>query len=179
MDRRLTDTTQKAGAELRGVDVPRRRWSEAHKRRVVAESYRSGDTVSEVAQRHGVHSSLLFRWRRRYRKAADTGTGTGFVPVVVEAPEPASARRMEIVLGAYIPHGVRPAAVSVERRTVPGGAIASKRPPGAAAIKAASRAAQSPDSNSLWKATSARRRPVSVRTTDLALLTGSEISPFS
>ena len=40
-------------------------------------------------------------------------------------------------------------------------------------------AAQSPDSNSLRKAASARWRPVSVRTTDLALLTGSEISPFS
>ena len=95
----MTDTTQEAGAQSRGVDVARRRWSEAHKRRVVAESYRSGDTVSEVAQRHGVHSSLLFRWRR-YRKAP--GTGTGFVPVVVEAPEPASATapgRMEIVLG--------------------------------------------------------------------------------
>ena len=50
---------------------------------------------------------------------------------------------------------------------------------GAAAIRPASRVAQSPDSHSLWKAASAWRRPVSVRTTDLALLTGSEISPFS
>ena len=43
---------------------------------------------------------MLFRWRRRYRTAADTGAG--FVPVVVEAPEPSSAAasgRMEIVLG--------------------------------------------------------------------------------
>ena len=98
----MTDTTQKAGTQSRGVDVARRRWSEAHKRRVVAESYRSGDTVSEVAQRHGVHSSLLFRWRRRYRKAPDTATGAGFVPVVVEAPEVANAAgagRMEIVVG--------------------------------------------------------------------------------
>ena len=51
-----------------------------------------------------MHSSLLFRWRRRYRKAPDTGTG--FVPVVVEAPEVAgevagelAPGRMEIVLG--------------------------------------------------------------------------------
>ena len=95
-----TDTTQKASAQSRGVDAPRRRWSEAHKRRVVADSYRSGETVSEVAQRHGVHSSLLFRWRRPYRKAPDTVTG--FVAVVVEAPEAVSAAgagRMEIVLG--------------------------------------------------------------------------------
>ena len=70
------------------------------RRRIVAESYRSGESASAVARRHGVHTSVLFRWRRRYRTAADTGAG--FVPVVVEAPEPASeaaSGRMEIVLG--------------------------------------------------------------------------------
>ena len=101
----MTDDTQKLGARSRAVDTPRRRWSEAHKRRVVAESYRyrSGDSVSVAAQRHGVHSSVLFRWRRRYRKPADTGAR--FVPVVVEAPEPASATvpgRMAIVLGGEV-----------------------------------------------------------------------------
>ena len=66
----------------------------------MAESYRSGESASAVARRHGVHTSVLFRWRRRYRTPADTGAG--FVPVVVEAPEPSSAAasgRMEIVLG--------------------------------------------------------------------------------
>ena len=99
----MTDATQKAGAESRGVDTPRRRWSEAQKRRIVAESYRSGDSVSVVAQRHGVNASVLFTWRRRFRKAADTVAG--FVPVVVEAPEEASTAatgRMEIVLGGYV-----------------------------------------------------------------------------
>ena len=84
----MTDATQRAGAGSRGVDTPRRRWSEAQKRRIVAESYRSGDSVSVVAQRHGVNASVLFTWRRRYRKPADTGAG--FIPVVVEAPEEAS-----------------------------------------------------------------------------------------
>ena len=49
------------------------------------------------------HSSVLFRWRRRYGTAADSGAG--FVPVVVEAPEPASEAapgRMEIVLGEEV-----------------------------------------------------------------------------
>ena len=66
----------------------------------MAKSYRSGESASAVARRHGVHASVLFRWRRRYRTAA--GPGAGVVPVVVEAPEPASEAacgRMEIVLG--------------------------------------------------------------------------------
>ena len=66
----------------------------------MAESYHGGESASAVARRHGVHTSVLFRWRRRYRTAADTGAG--FVPVVVEAREPASEAaggRMEIVLG--------------------------------------------------------------------------------
>ena len=53
--------------------------------RIVAESYRTGESVSGVARRHGVHTSELFRWRRRFGKAA--GTGAGFVPVVVETPD--------------------------------------------------------------------------------------------
>ena len=69
------------------AEAPRRRQCEAERCRIVAESYRSGELASAVVWRHGVHS-VLFRWRRRYRTAADTGTG--FVPVVVEAPEPSS-----------------------------------------------------------------------------------------
>ena len=58
-----------------------------------------GGTASECSHRreterrwgspNGVHASVLFRWRRRFRMLADSGTG--FVPVVVETPEPASA----------------------------------------------------------------------------------------
>ena len=87
----------------REVDAPRRRRSEAQKRRIVAESYRTGESVSGVARRHGVHSSVLFRWRRRYRKPVNTGAG--FVPVVVEVPEEATAGatgRIEIVLGGDV-----------------------------------------------------------------------------
>ena len=82
------------------MDSSRRRWSNAQKRRIVAESYRDGESAAAVARRHGVYSSVLSRWRRRYGTAADTGAG--FVPVVVEAPEPAreaAPGRMEIVLG--------------------------------------------------------------------------------
>jgi len=71
----MSETTQKSGSGSRGVDSSRRRWSEAHKRRIVAESYRGGESATAVARRHGVHSSVLFRWRRRYGTAADTRRG--------------------------------------------------------------------------------------------------------
>lgn len=96
----MSETRQKAGSGSREVDSPRRRRSEAERRRIVAESYCSGESASAVARRHGVHTSVLFRWRRRYRTAADTGAG--FVPVMVEARElvgEAASGRMEIVLG--------------------------------------------------------------------------------
>ena len=82
------------------VDSARRRWREAEKRRIVAESYCSGESASAVARHHGVHTSALFRWRRRYRNAPDTGAG--FVSVDVEPSEVTSGAangRMEIVRG--------------------------------------------------------------------------------
>ena len=57
---------------------PRRRWSEAEKRRIVAESYQPGVSVSIVARRNDVNANLVFTWRRQYRERG------GLVPVVVE-----------------------------------------------------------------------------------------------
>jgi len=48
----------------------RRRWSVAEKLRIVGELSRPGATVSSVARAQGVHSSLLFRWRRLAREGA-------------------------------------------------------------------------------------------------------------
>jgi transposase len=45
----------------------RRRWSDEAKRRLVAETLVSGATVHAVAQRHGVNTSQLFTWRKRFR----------------------------------------------------------------------------------------------------------------
>ena len=42
----------------------RRRWSEARKRLIVAESYQPGVSVSVVARRHDVNANLVFSWRR-------------------------------------------------------------------------------------------------------------------
>ena len=82
----------------------RRRWNEAEKCRIVAESYQPGVSVSVVARRNDVNANLVFNWRRRFRERG------GFVPMVVEPdrmlPSPPdagsgavpAAGRMEIAL---------------------------------------------------------------------------------
>ena len=86
----------------------RRRWSLSEKQDLVAETLQPGASVSAVAQRHGLHPSQLFAWRKAARDGRlVTERGEGFVPVVV-ASEPVSLvpsapelvpSRMEIVLG--------------------------------------------------------------------------------
>ena len=39
---------------------PRRRWGEAEKRRIVAENYQPGVSVSVVARRNDVNANLVF-----------------------------------------------------------------------------------------------------------------------
>ena len=57
----------------------RRRWSVEAKRRVVAETLVPGATVHAVAQRHGVNTSQLFTWRKRFR--GDFGLPPAMPPV--------------------------------------------------------------------------------------------------
>jgi len=46
-------------------DRPKRRqWSEAMKRRIVAETQEPGSSVSIVARRHDVNANQVFKWRR-------------------------------------------------------------------------------------------------------------------
>ena len=61
-----SDATQYLGVDSGRADSPRRQWSEGEKRRIVAESRRSGDSVSVVAQRNGVNASVLFMRRRQF-----------------------------------------------------------------------------------------------------------------
>ena len=48
----------------------RRFWSAEEKRRLVAESFMPGASVSKVAQRYGVNANLLFTWRRQEARSA-------------------------------------------------------------------------------------------------------------
>ncbi len=74
----MSDGLEKLGSGHTRPVTPRRRWSEAEKRRIVAESYQPGVSVSVVARRNDVNANLVFNWRRRFREQG------GFVPVVVE-----------------------------------------------------------------------------------------------
>ena len=86
----------------------RRFWSTGEKRRIVAESFAPGGSVSKVAQRYGVNANLLFTWRRQQGRTNAFGgqepiellpvtiadAGSAASPVAAASP----ARRMEIVL---------------------------------------------------------------------------------
>lgn len=88
----------------------RRAWSAEEKRRIVAESFAPGASVSVVARRYDVNANLLFTWRRQGRAndSPSVVATTGFVPASIAAEPPAaalpiasvSAGRMEIVLAS-------------------------------------------------------------------------------
>ena len=100
------------------VDRRRRRWSEAQKRQIVAESREPGVSVSVAARRYNVNANQVFTWRRQYCEPEGDAEAGRLVPVVVEAtpegeagaPAPCSssadvaapAGRMEIALASGV-----------------------------------------------------------------------------
>ena len=87
----MSDSDEEFGVGPARPVSRRRRWSEAERLRIVAESYQPGASVSLVARRNDVNANLLFTWRRRYgKRAAGAGDG-GLVPVVVEPAGPPAA----------------------------------------------------------------------------------------
>jgi transposase len=67
----------------------RRSWSREQKRAILAETGEPGTTISEVARRHGVQPSLLFRWRRDIldqERAASQPLQPAFVPLLLPSP---------------------------------------------------------------------------------------------
>lgn len=74
-----------------------RKWPEEVKARIVAESFRAGVRVVDVARRHGVLAHQLSDWRRQARQGllalpedAMGGLEAAFVPLTLE-PDPAAA----------------------------------------------------------------------------------------
>ena len=90
---RMSDAAEQSGSGIDGRGHRRRRrWSEARKRQIVAESYQPGVSVSVVARRHDVNANLVFSWRRQYRELARVVGG--FVPVVVSSTEGAEPAKL-------------------------------------------------------------------------------------
>ena len=63
----------------------RRIWSLAEKRSILAEMAVPGAIVMEVARRHGIAQSLLYRWRSD-AVAAAVKAPPAFLPVTIEVP---------------------------------------------------------------------------------------------
>jgi transposase len=99
----------------------RRRWSDDEKRQLVAETFMPGATVHAVAQRHGVNTSQLFTWRKRYR--ADLG---------MPAPEPARVPAFAAVEVVTVPGSLEELSEAEPRRdsVTPGGVIEIELPRG-------------------------------------------------
>lgn len=69
----------------------RKRWPEAVKRQMVAETRLPGASVSVVARRHDVNANQLFKWRRQYEAGA-ADHAARLVPVTMRrSPAPVSA----------------------------------------------------------------------------------------
>jgi transposase len=106
------------------VASTRRSWSREQKQAIVAEVEVPGASLSAVARRHGVHASLLVRWRRDLRAKPGTPASRAdiagpalasppgpktpptpaqhFVPIMLPPPEahlPAKPSTIEIVIG--------------------------------------------------------------------------------
>ena len=69
----------------------RRRWSQAERRRILAEALAPGAVESVVACRNGMSPQHLFTWLREARKASTvSGRAAAFVPVLLDEPPSAS-----------------------------------------------------------------------------------------
>lgn len=77
----------------------RRSYSLEEKRRLVAESYEPGASVSIVARRHDLNANLLFTWRRQMRAPVPAVEPMNLIPIeVLAAPTaaaPAEAQRLD------------------------------------------------------------------------------------
>ena len=67
----------------------RRSWSVTQKRAIIGEIGIGEATLSDVARRHGIHTSLLFRWRRDLEAEVPTTASEPHRSGTPSAPRPA------------------------------------------------------------------------------------------
>jgi transposase len=123
------------GIEANGEDRPaddrkrtRRQWTTADKRRIVREAERPGAVRQQVAQRHGVHVSVLNRWRTELRIEASSGKKVArtarLLPVQVRKTRPARAASQSVAVpGGDLIEVAFPAGQRVTVRGVVDGAL--------------------------------------------------------
>ena len=128
-DAEATHTIDRKSARGAAMEVVvrgerRRVWTTEQKCQIVAESLGPGVTPSEVAQRHGIGTGLLYTWRRQMLTGA-TGTltrsspsftqvelsgpsGQGIVaePLQAPPPTPVEPSRLEGLIEIMLPGGV-------------------------------------------------------------------------
>jgi len=77
----------------------RRHWSVEERAKILASIDEPGAVIAEVARRADVCTSLIYKWRREARLAANE---SGFAPVIVEhpsqSPSPASEPEFDAIL---------------------------------------------------------------------------------
>ena len=76
--------------EIRTGTVRRRKFTQAVKEAIVSETLRVETTVTDVARRHDLDRSLVYRWRREFGVKERVEEPRAFVPVKVQqAPDAA------------------------------------------------------------------------------------------
>src|SRR5438477_6674616 len=93
-----------ASVELLAGPERRRRWSIEQKRKIVAAAFEPGAVVRDVARQADVTPSLIYRWRRDLRAAANS-----FAQVLV-APAGDGAANIACGSDRNRIHGQRPSA---------------------------------------------------------------------
>ena len=80
----------------KGTGRRRRLWSTDEKRLIVAETRKTGASVSLVARRRDVNANMIFTWRREFDKQdRDRGAeNASFVPALLSADEVGTRRSM-------------------------------------------------------------------------------------
>jgi transposase len=87
----------------------RRQWTAGEKRRIVREAERAGAVGREVAKRHGVHMSVLNRWRTELRSGTAGGKkavrAVRLLPVQVRKSVPTRAASGPVRATLAVPEG--------------------------------------------------------------------------
>ena len=96
----------------------RRKWSRRRKESIVLETLEEGASVSEVARRHGVDVSQVFKWRREagLRSRPSASEPVMFAPLLIEqkdAPQP------EQTAAAPLPSGLIELELAGARARIP------------------------------------------------------------